>query len=42
MDKIRTIIVDDEARMRRGIERIVRSYGENWDIVGTFPMVLRS
>ncbi|WP_342046791.1 response regulator transcription factor [Bacillus sp. OTU530] len=36
MDKIRTIIVDDEARMRRGIERIVRSYGENWDIVGTF------
>lgn len=36
MDKIRTIIVDDEDRIRRGIERLVRSYGEQWEIVGAF------
>lgn len=34
--KIRTIIVDDEARIRRGIERMVRSCGEEWEIVGVF------
>src|SRR5690349_3086500 len=33
---IKTIIVDDEARIRRGIERIVRSCGEDWEIVGVF------
>ena len=36
MTLIKTIIVDDEARIRRGIERMVRSCGEEWEIVGTF------
>jgi len=36
MSTIKTIIVDDEARIRRGIERIVLSCGEEWEIVGTF------
>ncbi|HUC91522.1 MAG TPA: response regulator [Paenibacillus sp.] len=36
MDKIRTIIVDDELRIRRGIERLVRSCGDQWEMVGTF------
>jgi two-component system response regulator YesN len=36
VDKIRTIIVDDELRIQRGIERLVRSYGDEWEIVGTF------
>ena len=36
MTQIRTVIVDDEGRIRRGIERMVRSLGEEWDIVGTF------
>ncbi|GAA3321353.1 hypothetical protein GCM10020331_036810 [Ectobacillus funiculus] len=36
MDIIKTIIVDDEARIRRGIERLVRSCGEEWEIVGMF------
>ncbi|MDR4946137.1 response regulator transcription factor [Neobacillus cucumis] len=36
MTQIRTIIVDDEGRIRRGIERMVRSLGEEWEIVGTF------
>ncbi|QJD86451.1 response regulator transcription factor [Cohnella herbarum] len=35
MQKIRTLIVDDEARIRRGIERLVRSCGEDWEIVAT-------
>lgn len=35
MQKIRTLIVDDEARIRRGIERLVRSCGETWEIVAT-------
>lgn len=33
---IKTIIVEDESRIRRGIERLVRSCGEEWDILGTF------
>ncbi|ULT58336.1 response regulator [Neobacillus drentensis] len=36
MTKIKTVIVDDEGRIRRGIERMVRSLGEEWEIVGTF------
>ena len=36
MEIIKTIIVDDEARIRRGIERLVRSCGEEWELVGTF------
>jgi len=32
---IRTLIVDDEARIRRGIERLVLSCGEDWEVVGT-------
>lgn len=36
MEKIKTIIVDDEARIRRGIERLVRSCGDEWEIIGTF------
>lgn len=34
--KIRTVIVDDEARLRRGIERLVLSCDEDWEIVGSF------
>jgi two-component system response regulator YesN len=34
--QIKTIIVDDESRIRRGIERLVLSCGEEWNIVGTF------
>jgi two-component system response regulator YesN len=36
MTTIKTIIVDDESRIRRGIERLVRSCGEEWEIIGTF------
>lgn len=36
MTTIRTIIVDDEARIRRGIERLVKSLGDEWDIIGTY------
>ncbi|WP_462409558.1 response regulator transcription factor [Neobacillus sp. Marseille-QA0830] len=36
MYKIKTIIVDDEPRIRRGIERMVRSFGEEWEMVGSF------
>ncbi|MEH7096291.1 response regulator transcription factor [Neobacillus vireti] len=36
MTQIRTVIVDDEGRIRRGIERMVRSLGSEWEIVGTF------
>ncbi|RED64768.1 response regulator transcription factor [Cohnella lupini] len=35
MQTIRTMIVDDEARIRRGIERLVTSCGEGWEIVAT-------
>jgi len=34
MQTIRTLIVDDEARIRRGIERLVHSCGEGWEVVG--------
>lgn len=34
--KIRTIIVDDEARLRRGVERLVLSNEEDWEVVGSF------
>ncbi|MEH7544806.1 response regulator transcription factor [Neobacillus vireti] len=36
MTQIRTVIVDDEGRIRRGIERMVRSLGDEWEIVGVF------
>ncbi|MFC5470260.1 helix-turn-helix domain-containing protein [Cohnella suwonensis] len=35
MQKIKTLIVDDEARIRRGIERLVLSCGEEWEVVAT-------
>ncbi|THF72575.1 response regulator transcription factor [Cohnella fermenti] len=35
MQKIKTVIVDDEARIRRGIERLVQSCGEEWEVVAT-------
>jgi len=35
MQPIRTLIVDDEARIRRGIERLVLSCGEGWEVVAT-------
>ncbi|WP_042462337.1 response regulator transcription factor [Neobacillus dielmonensis] len=34
--KIRTIVVDDENRIRRGIERLVVSCGEEFEIVASF------
>ncbi|WP_226037457.1 response regulator transcription factor [Aquibacillus saliphilus] len=34
--KIKTIVVDDEPRLRRGVEKLVRSIGEEWEIVGGF------
>lgn len=36
MKKISVVIVDDENRIRRGIERMVQSAGDVWDIVGSF------
>ncbi|MEH7118817.1 AraC family transcriptional regulator [Neobacillus vireti] len=36
MTQIKTVIVDDEGRIRRGIKRMVRSLGDEWEIVGTF------
>ncbi|WP_299087181.1 response regulator [uncultured Metabacillus sp.] len=36
MNKIKTIIVDDEVRIRTGIERLLQKFGDNWDIVGVF------
>ncbi|HZG85438.1 response regulator [Paenibacillus sp.] len=33
MTTIRALIVDDEPRIRRGIERIVRSCGDEWEVV---------
>ncbi|WP_251551474.1 response regulator transcription factor [Neobacillus muris] len=36
MNKIKTIIVDDESRIRRGIERLIRSCGDEWEIVAAF------
>ncbi|MCY9697693.1 response regulator transcription factor [Paenibacillus alginolyticus] len=36
MNKIKTIIVDDETRIHRGIERMVRASGDDWKIVGIF------
>ncbi|MDQ0112148.1 response regulator [Paenibacillus harenae] len=35
MGTIRTLIVDDEPRIRRGIERHVQSLGEGWEVVAT-------
>ncbi|RKP52990.1 response regulator [Cohnella endophytica] len=35
MQTIKTLIVDDEARIRRGIERLVLSCGEEWEVVAT-------
>lgn len=34
--QIRAIIVDDENRIRRGIERLVLSCGEEWNVAATF------
>ncbi|WP_050183437.1 response regulator transcription factor [Domibacillus robiginosus] len=33
---IRVIIVDDEPKLRRGIERLIRADGEEWEIIGSF------
>jgi two-component system response regulator YesN len=35
LETIRTLIVDDEPRIRRGIERLVLSCGEGWEVVAT-------
>src|SRR5262245_38134907 len=35
MTTIKVLIVDDEARIRRGIERLVLSCGEAWEVVAT-------
>ncbi|MGM0903508.1 MAG: response regulator transcription factor [Bacillota bacterium] len=34
--KIRVIIVDDEARLRRGVERLVLSSSDEWEVVGSY------
>lgn len=36
MKSLRTMILDDEDRIRRGIERLVQSCGDHWEIIGTF------
>ncbi|WP_168714350.1 response regulator [Niallia nealsonii] len=36
MDNIKVVIVDDETRIRQGIERIVSSCGEEWEVVETY------
>ncbi|WP_028608878.1 response regulator [Paenibacillus harenae] len=35
MQTIRTLIVDDEPRIRRGIERLLRGCGDQWEVVAT-------
>jgi len=34
--RVRTVVVDDEARIRRGIERLVKACSEEFEIVGSF------
>ncbi|PSL36362.1 AraC family two component transcriptional regulator [Planomicrobium soli] len=36
MKKIKTVIVDDENRIRRGIEKLVLSCGEDWEVIALF------
>lgn len=36
MSSIKTIIVDDENRIRRRMERLVQSCGEEWQIIGMY------
>lgn len=36
MTVIKTIIVDDESRIRRRLERLVQSCGEDWEIIKVF------
>lgn len=36
MTRIKTIIVDDESRIRRAIERQVLDCGEEWEVIGSF------
>lgn len=36
MRGIRTVIVDDEPRIRNGIKRLVLSNGEEWEVIGVF------
>lgn len=38
--KIKTIVVDDENRIRRGIERLILSCGVEYEIVGSFRSAL--
>ncbi|KAB8134168.1 response regulator [Gracilibacillus oryzae] len=33
---IKVVIVDDEPRLRRGIERLVLSCGDSWEVIGTY------
>nr|WP_263327644.1 helix-turn-helix domain-containing protein [Neobacillus sp. Marseille-Q6967] len=35
--QVKTIVVDDESRIRRGIERLVQSCSDEFEIVGSFP-----
>ncbi|MDC3418718.1 response regulator [Aquibacillus salsiterrae] len=34
--KISVVVVDDEPRLKRGIEKLICSMGEEWEVVGTF------
>lgn len=34
--KIKTIIVDDESRLRRGVERLVLSISQDWEVIGSY------
>lgn len=36
IQKVNTVIVDDEPRIRRGIERLVQSCGDQWQVVGVY------
>lgn len=33
---IKVVIVDDESRIRQGIERLILSNGDEWEVVGTY------
>lgn len=35
-EKIKAVVVDDENRIRRGIERLVLSCGEEWEVAASF------
>lgn len=38
---MRAVVVDDEARIRRGVERLILSCGDDWKVVGNFSSAMQ-